>query len=115
MRQLANFVSYTPIDEQRLLEINNIISTKVTPAISELETKIKISRKKWPKRLLDKTTSISTTATLISTVYAGIPLNYGLLAASGLIGIQTALDTYYESKDLRAVNGFSFFMELKKK
>jgi hypothetical protein len=114
-RKLATDITFKNSDVEKGKEILDIVSKEITPIICELERKIKLSRKKWAKRLIDKSTSVETLASLVSTLFAGLPLHYGLLIAAGVAGVQASLETYFDTEDVQASSGLAFLIRLRKK
>ncbi len=114
MKKLATLISEGEIEKEIGAKISDIVSKEVTPVLNELEKKLKLSKSKWAKRILDRTTSIKTLATLASTIYVGMPLELSIIAALGISGLQAGAESFFEKRELRSSNGFSFLLELKK-
>ncbi|MGA2402419.1 MAG: hypothetical protein ABSG91_12065 [Syntrophobacteraceae bacterium] len=114
VKRLATSITCGDSKEQIVSVIQDIVSKEVNPVVSQIERKVRLSNKKWAKRLIDKVSSINTIATLATTIFVGIPLHYGILAAATVVGIQASLDTYFEKRELEENNGLALLLTLRR-
>lgn len=115
VKKLATSLSEGVSDDEKAKEIQAIVSKEINPIIVELERKVRLSRRKWAQKLIEKTTSVQTVASLASTVFIGLPLQYGLLAAATLAGVQTGLEVYFDIQEIKTSNGLSFILRLRER
>jgi hypothetical protein len=91
-------------------QIETLIRKKITPAVSELESALKLSRVKVLKTAFAKAQSLKPLVPFSVSVLAGIPIEVGLLISAGMLGLDTALDSYLQRKEIRASSGLSYLL-----
>ena len=112
MNRLATLMS-TSTSGDDAESARDVVSKEITPIVADIERRVRLSRARWAKRVLDKLTSVPTLATFASTVLIGLPLSASLVVAMGLAGIQAGADAYFEGREIRAGSGFSLLLKLK--
>ena len=88
---------------------------KVKPALRELTNSITESRYKVLLNVFKTIRSTKVAIPLVSSFLTGIPMIYGLGITAGLISVEAFLELYFNSKKIKASNGLSFLLGMKRK
>jgi hypothetical protein len=89
-------------------EVDNTIAHDVNPAIAELRRKLDQSKSRIIQRIWKR--GIGGTAGIPFAVglFSGLPPALCLLASAVVVGVDIAIDTYLERKEIRGSNAFAF-------
>lgn len=110
--EIASLGSQLPPDSGDDLKarINRLIKQRVSPAILDLENRLRQSNLKVLKAAFSKAQSLKPWVPLSVSVAAGVPIEVGVLVSAGLLAADTALDVYLQRKEIRSGNGLSYLL-----
>ena len=91
----------------------DIAHNQIIPAINELEKKLRLSNDKFLLRIVKGVRSAKSSVPLVATVFTGLPVWLGVAFSAGATIGEAALETYFEKRDIRENNGFSFLLDIK--
>jgi len=108
IEKLSTRLRSTDYSQNFFNEIEATIKSEVNPAIVDLKTQLSMSRRKIPQKIWKKTISGAGGIPFALSIFAGLPFEQCLLASAAATGIDTAIDTYFEMRDIRNKNGLSY-------
>lgn len=108
MNVFASEITESQFDSNFLLKVENTISSKVRPAVKELELKIRKSKDDFINKCIGniKTSSIP----IAASIFAGLPAEAVIAISAGVLTFSAAFETYNEIKRNKS-NGLTFLLK----
>jgi len=114
IQKLASEVTAQPFEVQFEAEIRRVVVEEVNPSILDLRTKLRTSRDKTIQRLFKKLASKDAVIPFAIGMFARLPLPLTLAVSAATIGLDAAIETYFERREIRESNGLSFLLNFEK-
>lgn len=111
---LAATIQAEPWSESFKVEVGRLISSKVNPAVSSLERRLSTTTDRFLLSLLRSMKSPLSFVPLLASVYANLPLRFGVFAGISSALFEAALETNLEEKKISSENGFSFLLKMRR-
>lgn len=108
MAALAAAIEESPYDAQFERRVEQIVATKVRPAITALEQEIRTSRDGFIAKCV-RNTQVGTVP-IIGSIFAGLPASAVIAISAGLLTFEAAIETYMEISRKRR-NGFTLLLK----
>jgi hypothetical protein len=94
-------------------EAEQILYESIRPALRDLRAKLSMSRNKFLHRVVKDVKSMKPTIPIIGSLFVGLPLWMGVALSAGVVALDAFLDTYFEMRETKEMNGLSFLLDFR--
>lgn len=114
IRRYASSLASQPYEPEFVEALERLISSEINPSILELRAKLSTSGDKVLQRIFKKAQSKEALIPFAVSMFAHLSLPASLLISAAMIGLDAAIDEYFEKREIREANGLSFLFNFER-
>ena len=110
VRRYASLLESQPYEPDFAQELERLVASEINPSIADLHAKLKSSRDKVLQRVVQKSQSKEALVPFAIGMFANLSLPWTLAVSAAVIGLDVALEQYFDRRQIREANGLSYLM-----